>query len=59
MSAPEKEIGELEELLESERSMFLSGQPATRSVLRKFLVVLKNQQSRIRELEKRGEDTEG
>lgn len=59
MSAPPRELSELEELLESNLSMFLVNQPATRSVLRKFLAVIKDQQNRIRELEKRGEETEG
>lgn len=52
-------IAELEELFDNENSMFLFNQPAVRSVFRKIAVILAEQDNRIRDLEKRNEDTEG
>lgn len=54
---PPKEIGELEELL-GDRSQFLLQQPAIRSVFRKCLAVMQDQQRRLRDLEKMNEETD-
>ena len=54
---PPKEIGELEELL-ADHSQFLVQQPAIRSVFRKCLDVLKDQQRRLRDLERMHEETD-
>lgn len=52
-------LRELEELFDKENSRFLFTQPAIRSVFGKVVAVLNGQESRIRELERRFEDTEG
>ena len=51
-------IAELDELF-SYHSQFLYTQPALRSVFAKITDILKDQDTRIRDLEKRNEDTEG
>ena len=51
-------IAELEELFAS-HSQFLWNQPATRSIFHKITAVLKEHEQRLRDLEKRFEDTEG
>lgn len=51
-------LDELDELFDA-NSQFLYTQPAVRSVFKKLVVLAREQDKRIRELEKRFEDTEG